>query len=861
MPTEKSIKELVDMGLAGQKPSTYYRTVHPELFSDTKSLDKPILSKALLQFHLEQLTVNKKEIEFEEFCRRLAEREICPNLLPQTGPTGGGDSKADAATYPVAGTLALRRYWAGHAAPANEDWAFAFSCKKKWLDKIKNDVAGIAAAPRKFTKAYFITNQPVMDKKRAEVEAQLTAAHKIDVRILDRTWIVTKVLDNHHEEMAMETLGLDTGMQQERQPGPRDARRQKKLDDLLGKLRNPDPALPNDYALAQDYLAAAKLAAALERPRDEVDGLFLKARSVALTTGYVGLIIRCHYHHAWRTYFYFDDAAETNRIYEEIEKYLPQIGDTEECELFSNLCSILQVAHITCFHRIPEEKLNARITALRQKLEVFVADESRPNNALHAESLLHMWNLYDARYERGTAEQTFKALRKCLKRSAGLGTYPLLQFADTWQMLGEVFCDIPAYVELQKDIQHTLAKRCGETEAGQRQLTFAAQLLDKGKNDEALRQFSEARLNLAKAETMDGSVHAALGAAVVYHSMGLNWASRTETLSAAHIALHSLDHFHEYPVRGFYVAMRMAWLELELGRVGPFLAWRSFAHGLIRELESLKYDTNKFAEQLTIQEGCFGCLLLRVSSDEVAELRDLTDCLSRLGLDVARIALLCATGRQTTLLDESPTAIPKGTEDLENLIAKWKAQPASGQLPEHLCDEMRTVCTFSTKLFGVTYRIRCRNKLGPLLFTENLLGVLESALALVKWENFAFIVDEVKIYVDEDDVGSNPPPLKLEHFGSAKEQKIIWKPDMLEWMRLNRAEFCDYMLGFLLQLLIATTIDPIKDLKKELETLKAEKSFERALATSPTSMAILDLLGKDKYDLNNWINSAPTQTV
>jgi site-specific recombinase XerC len=35
-------------------------------------------------------TSRSQEVKFERFARRLAEREICPNLLPQTGPTGGG---------------------------------------------------------------------------------------------------------------------------------------------------------------------------------------------------------------------------------------------------------------------------------------------------------------------------------------------------------------------------------------------------------------------------------------------------------------------------------------------------------------------------------------------------------------------------------------------------------------------------------------------------------------------------------------------------------------------------------------------------------------------------------------------------
>ena len=51
--------------------------------------------------------------------------------------------------------------------------------------------------------------------------------------------------------------------------------------------------------------------------------------------------------------------------------------------------------------------------------------------------------------------------------------------------------------------------------------------------------------------------------------------------------------------------------------------------------------------------------------------------------------------------------------------------------------------------------IRCRNKTGPLLFAEDLLGVLESAFALAKWENLAFIVDEVKVFIDETNDGEN----------------------------------------------------------------------------------------------------------
>ena len=117
-----------------------------------------------------------------------------------------------------------------------------------------------------------------------------------------------------------------------------------------------------------------------------------------------------------------------------------------------------------------------------------------------------------------------------------------------------------------------------------------------------------------------------------------------EALSAAHFVLHSIEHFHEIPVRGFYVAMRMAWIELQLGRLAPFLAWRNFMHGLLHQLKHLRVDTDQFTEELQRQDGCLGCLFVKVPQEESAEVADLTQCLEGMGLDFARISLLCACG-------------------------------------------------------------------------------------------------------------------------------------------------------------------------------------------------------------------------
>src|SRR6476646_420429 len=111
-------------------PRAFLKARRPERFSDSEAVSVPLLDRSLLEYHLATLTSRSQEADFARFALRLAEREVCPNLLPQTGPTGGGDSKVDTETYPVADALALAWYTGTGREGAHERWAFAMSSKR-----------------------------------------------------------------------------------------------------------------------------------------------------------------------------------------------------------------------------------------------------------------------------------------------------------------------------------------------------------------------------------------------------------------------------------------------------------------------------------------------------------------------------------------------------------------------------------------------------------------------------------------------------------------------------------------------------------------------------------------------------------
>src|SRR6266478_4870362 len=117
-------------------PRKFLQARRPEKFFDSVRINIPALDRSLLEYHLGTLTSRSQEVDFEHFARKLAERTICPNLLPHTGPTGGGDSKVDSETFPVADDLSLIWYTGIGRNASGERWAFAFSAKKDWQHKV-----------------------------------------------------------------------------------------------------------------------------------------------------------------------------------------------------------------------------------------------------------------------------------------------------------------------------------------------------------------------------------------------------------------------------------------------------------------------------------------------------------------------------------------------------------------------------------------------------------------------------------------------------------------------------------------------------------------------------------------------------
>ena len=189
-------------------PSQFYRNRRPEYFSDSKIVAKVVLPREQLDFELSQISINLKHDSFATLCRKLAEKLISPNLIPQVGPTGGGDGKTDTETYPVSEFISDRWFVSNNKWNENENWAFAISAKQKWKPKVISDVNEIIGTKRGYTKIFFFSNQKISDKNRKDTQDKIKLEYNVELIILDAEWILENVYSNKLLNVVIESLNL-----------------------------------------------------------------------------------------------------------------------------------------------------------------------------------------------------------------------------------------------------------------------------------------------------------------------------------------------------------------------------------------------------------------------------------------------------------------------------------------------------------------------------------------------------------------------------------------------------------------------------------------------------------------------------
>lgn len=832
------------------RPTEFMRARHPELFPDTEIVHEPRLGREVFEYQLETLTTRKQEAEFENFCRRLCEREICPNLIPQTGPTGGGDGKVDTETYPVADELSLRWYEGSGTQASNERWAFAFSAKQDWRSKASSDTQKIAMTKRGYKLIYFVTNQPVKAKTRTEVEKELTKRVRIPVRILDRTWILKCVFENDRLQLAIETLGLtEYDRATRRIPGPRDVEREAQLDELERQISDPARYRGVEYQLGEDCLRAALLSRGLGRPRAEVDGKLARAERIAERVGHPQQQLRIAYNKAWTAYWWFEDFQEFTRVYDKVEELAISSNQATDLELLTNLWTALSASVKAGHLDLGVSKVEQRTVTLKRALERLADDSARPNNALWARTNRLLMDLQEAIPNRKQLEVVLKEFKVILAKSKGLVAYPVDTVSRIVRELRTLIGDSSECDELIEDVTRITQQRVSEGEAGRVLSEHGFQKLRYGKMYDAVRLLGRAQQKLAMHECRPDLIAALFGCGIAYQSAGLLWAARSNVLAAANQALADFTEYGRVVPQALTCLQKLVWLELQLGRVPCILQWIEAASVVAGHLAMDEKSKEEYLEEREAQDSALAILLLKAELSDLKSAEFLPDILDKLGLTYSWFALLFALGHEDYLRSEGAIPETETQEATRQLFLQWLNQPISkdlAQRPEFLAAGR---VELHSCVLGCDIVADSENRLESFSLSEWILAALEALLSTSLEGDVMPYTTEFRINLCASEAASDPRPEY--EFDDATQTLTI--RHSLNVRPANRAQGDSKWFGRLV-LEIVCRIAAIRDLESYArKVFGAEDGLSRAFNFSDPAIPVENLLGvAPKVRLPDW---------
>ncbi len=835
------------------------RARRPHLFSDSEQRVEVILTREVLSHHLDTLTKQKAETVFENFAKRLVEKFIAPNLRPQTGPTGGGDGKTDAETYPVASDVS-ERWFAADPAAGRERWAFAFSAKADWRDKVRADVKAIAGTDRGYPRIYFVTSQYAPARLSAEIQDSLEEEYGISITILDRTWLLDSVFERDSLDIAQQTLGVGSDVQAKRL-GPRDLKRQNQLDKiekLLGDGANYQGRTPT---LADDALRAAQLARGLEKPRFEVDGRYERAVRIAREHKLSSQNLAAVYEWAWTSYFWFDDAQRLTDLYDQVEKLAIGSDSANDLERLNNLLPLLASAIRHGMLSSEDGAVERRRASLVAALEVAKSDATRRNNALHAHALLLLTRvtMFGREDYAGSLDEIWEEFKEVISQSRGLGTFPFESIANTLTQMGEFVPESSAFDNLYEDLTDALSERKKEGEAAKLNSERAYQKLKKGLHYDAIRWFGRAVSLLVKAEYEDELVEALCGCSIAYMEAGLYWAARNYALAAT--ATECRKYNQSGSADDINPAVLSQWFacELQLGRV-PF-ALVAYEMGVtVRYARSRTQEEIDLAEKRRIEQGHgFAALLLGTSFYDLKQLTMLPAALERFDLFQASATLLFLMGGSEALrvaeavpMEETPQAI----ESMFNrfaVVAKAAALPK----PEYLLADS---VMLQSRVLGYQVSAICENSLTSIAIGEALLGALESLLATSLSLRIFPNLDRLIVRVQSKEDAPITPALEFVEQSGSTVAIVTHRPLIRYPTWEEAAEFPRWLQDAVINLFMTFAVPEDPEAWGDT-VLGQENGFSRAITFSNTPIAYNIIFGDlQRLSLDRWVEEGDPVT-
>lgn len=689
----------------------FYKKIHPNLFSDSKIVKKGKLSEDYFSYFLESLTSQSKEKEFEDYCRKIIGVTICPNLLPQTGPTGGGDSKVDSETFPVSESLA-ESWLSGYGDLAHsERWAFAISAKKDWKPKFKSDVKKIVGTnkehDRNYKKIFFITNQFVSDKKRATAEDELRGEYNIDIRILDRTWLLENTFKSSNQLLAIEAFHMSEDLLDIVEEGSKDIERRKRLKEIDDELLN----IENLKSSRIVKLSEESVEIVRELEIDKSRAIEVLERNIRFTKkyGHSQNYSNALYDFCWTILWWYEDRDLYYQKYLELEEiYKEQIENYTILKKLSTLWITLHSNHIQGKKII--DSISTHTKLLEDSFDVFIHDKENPKRAMLARFDYQMMKMQNPELWDDVVKEYIVILED-IKYNNDIDLFELKKVLEL-----PILKNSPHYDELFEKLIDLLGEQSKNLSSSQLLMNRGDDYLETDVYT-SIKYYSRALSKLYQEESKIDLIKILLSLGTAFERIGLAWSARSYYVRAY------MNSFNLYfdegtAIPGIFLSARsIKMLELGLGRIDYSLKMNELE---LQGLDLYPYETNEHEEleKYSYYDGLLAIYLLNLSLEDIDRLNTLPDYLNDIGLHTSSAAIKYKLGYYDEDYLEALGSNKKVDEFMKNLIT----QPASKSFQKGLNIEVVSdTITLKTKIIGCdvtvkSKRNRIKEELGATIF-------------------------------------------------------------------------------------------------------------------------------------------------
>lgn len=697
----------------------FYKRIHPNQFSDSKTVKKGKLTDDYFSYFLESLTSQSKEKEFEDYCRKIVSVTICPNLLPQTGPTGGGDSKVDSETFPVSETIA-ESWLSGYGDLAHsERWAFAISAKKEWKPKFKSDVKKIIGTNtkhgRNYTKIFFITNQFVSDKKRADAEDELRNEYKLDIRILDRTWLLENTFKNNNQILAIEAFHMSEDLLDVVEEGSKDIERRRRLKEINDELSNIENLKPARIVkLSEESVEIIR-----ELEVDKLMAVEVLERNIRFTKkyGHSQNYINALYDFCWTILWWYEDRDMYYEKYLEIEGIYKGKNDNYNIlKKLSTLWITLQSNHNQ--NKMIIESMEDHTKFLEYSFDKFIRDDENPKRARLARFDYQMVRMQNPDLWDDVVDEYLKILED-MKYNNDIDLFHLKKVLEL-----PILKNSPHYDALFEKLIELLGEQSKNVSSSQLLINRGDDYLE-NEVYTSIKYYTRALSKLYQEKSKIDLIKTLIKLGTSFEKIGLMWSARSYYIRAF------MDSFNLYfeegtAIPGIFLTMRtLKRLELGLGRLGYSIEMNELE---LKGLDLYPYEINEEEEleKYSYYDGLLAIYILNLSMDKIERINTLPDYLNDIELYMSSAAIKYKLG----YYDEDYKEALGSNEKVDEFMGNLFNQPASIDFQKNVnVDDFSDKVVLRTKIIGCNITIEMTRGRIKQEFGASLLAMLENIFA------------------------------------------------------------------------------------------------------------------------------------